>query len=123
MLGTTTVTPQLNVSHWRARISSASVPLVTEAMDETVTVQSPTESDIYQYCDGLRSKRFRNVPPPHHTETKLNLVEGVASVFQSHLPLILLRFLAVNSTTNKDLQGFKLMPGLSLAQQQVCLSC
>lgn len=46
MLGTTTVTPQLSVSHWRARISSASVPLVTEEMDVTVTVQSATEPDI-----------------------------------------------------------------------------
>lgn len=58
------------------------------------------------------------VPPPHHTETKLKTVEGVASVFK-----MCTKCPTANSTANKDMQCFKLMHGLSLAQQQVCLSC
>lgn len=41
-LGTTTVTPRPSAFRWRARPSSASVPLDTEEMAATVTVQCLT---------------------------------------------------------------------------------
>lgn len=117
MRGTTTVTPQLNVSHWRARNSSASVPLVTEEMDGTVTVLQNLIPGIYQCCGGLGSKALQaalctSLVSPHHTGTKLKTVEAVASVFHHHLPLLISsRPLPVNSAANKGLQHSKLMHG------------
>lgn len=88
------MTPRLNVSHWGARTSSASVPLVTEEMDVTVTVQSPADNiwclifiDIVTACV---PKRFRVLCIPRWSSSPSPLgdkVEGFASVLHHHLPI------------------------------------
>lgn len=87
----------------------------------------------YLACfDGLCPKALLGVvrtslvilPPPLRDKIKDSWRRCICAPSpSSYLLLISSLPPTVNSTLNKDLQSFKLMPGLSLAQQQVCLSC
>lgn len=97
-LGTTTVTPRPSAFRWRARPSSASVPLATEEMGATVTVRPYMSArsvlravtQVFETANVNRCclARSADASPPRtlvETQTRLKAVPGIVSVFHQHL--------------------------------------